>query len=492
MRSRRPDDDSPDLVVLGGGTAGIVGATTAASLGAHVVLVERSQPGGDCLWTGCVPSKALLSAAHTVAQARGATKYGLRLRGDGDDGETAAVNFAAVMSHVRTAIATIAPVDSVESLEAAGVRVLTGTGRFTGPDRLSVAGTTLSFRRALIATGADPALPPVPGLAASQPLTSDSVWSLTELPERLVVLGGGSIGTELGQAFARLGSRVTLVETGRQLLPLEDPAAAELLATALRADGVDLQVGQPVVRVEVDTVVLADGTRIGYDRVLVAVGRTPRTAELGLESAGVQTTTPGMVVVDRGLQTTNPRIWAAGDLTGHPQFTHLAGMHASLAVTNAVLGLHRSTARVLVPRVTFTQPEIAAVGVSSVQAGQQRGLRVVHLPHHHVDRAVAEDDATGYTDLVLDRRGRLVGATIAGPRAGESIGEATLAIQQGLRVSAVAATTHPYPTYNDGLWNAAIHHVRSQLARPLAARAVRALVRIRRGPPPVGSRADDR
>lgn len=233
----------------------------------------------------------------------------------------------------------------------------------------------------------------------------------------------------------------------------------------LQADGVEVRLGQPVTRVDVDAVRLEDQTRIGYAQLLVAVGRTPRTRDLGLDAAGVQTTSRGMVRVDRTLRTTNRRIWAAGDLTGHPQFTHTAGMHGSLAATNAVLGLRRSTDSLVMPRVTFTSPEVAAVGVSPETASRS-GLRAVTVAHREVDRAVAEQDTNGYSTLVLDRRGRIVGSTIVGPRAGESIGEATLAIQNGLRAQAVASTTHPYPTYSDGIWNAAVADVRRQLRQP--------------------------
>lgn len=476
MRSKQLPQ-RPDLVVVGGGTAGIVGAKTAAGLGADVVLVERHEPGGDCLWTGCVPSKTLLSAAHAWTQGRHALA-----RGPKGVGDRLTVDFPAVMDQVRQAIATIAPTDSAPALEAAGVRVITGTATFTGPDRIDVDATPLRFRHALIATGAAPAVPPIPGLDNVDYLTSDTVWSLTELPSALVILGGGSIGCELGQAFARLGSEVTIVESEGRLLTREDPAAAELVLHALQADGVDVRLGQPVSRVESDTLTVQDGTRIRYAQLLVAVGRTPRTRDLGLAAAGVQTTPRQMVHVDRTLRTTNRRIWAAGDLTGHPQFTHTAGMHGSLAATNAVLGLRRSTDSLVIPRVTFTSPEVAAVGVSP-ETAKKKGLRTVTVAHRDVDRAVAEHDTSGYSTLVLDRRARIVGSTIVGPRAGESIGEATLAIQHGLRAQALASTTHPYPTFSDGIWNAAVAEVRRQLRQPVVRtgiRVLRGLQRLRR------------
>ncbi len=469
-----PDRDPYDLLVVGGGTAGIVGAKTAARLGARVLLVERDRTGGDCLWTGCVPSKALLSAAHVVATARGAQRYGVTVG-------AVEVDFPRVMDHVRAAIAHIAPVDSVEALEAASVAVRTGSARFTGPDTVEVDGATLRFRQALVATGAAPAVPPIPGLSDVGYLTSDTVWDLTELPTELVVLGGGSIGCELGQAFARLGSRVTLVEGESRILPREDPRAAAGVHRALDHDGVDLRTGSGVASAESTgqrsgVVVLQDGTRVSFSTLLVAVGRRPRTTDIGLAAAGVELNDRGFVVVDDHLRTTNPRIWAAGDLTGHPQFTHLAGVHASLAVTNAVLGLRRSIDPV-VPRVTFTDPEVAAVGIGTDPT--PRGMQVVQWLHSHVDRAVAEGSTDGFTRIVVDRRGRVRGATVMGPRAGETLGELTLAVARGLTTRDLAGVTHAYPTYNDGPWNAAIADVQAQLERPATRGVLRTLARAR-------------
>ena len=477
MRSRHRQG-RPDLVVIGGGTAGIVGAKTAASLGADVVMIERDVPGGDCLWTGCVPSKALLSAARRHADAR-RTRAEASPTAEPD----APVDFDRVMAGVREAIDTIAPVDSVPALESAGVTVLTGTATFTGPETVEIDGSSLRFRRALLATGSAPLVPPIEGLSDVDHLTSDTVWSLSALPARLVVLGGGSIGCELGQAFARLGSAVTIVEAADRLLTREEPAAARIVRESLQADGVDVLLGRPVTRVRAGSVVLDDGTAVAYDALLVAVGRAPRTADLGLDLAGVELTETGMVSVDHTLRTSNRRVWAAGDLTGHPPFTHTAGMHGSVAATNAVLGLRRSTASLVMPRVTFTSPEVAAVGVAPASA-EARGLRTVTVEHSEVDRAIAEGETRGYSTLVLDRRSRVIGASIVGPRAGESIGEATLAIQNGLRTQAIASTTHPYPTFSDGLWNAAIADTRRQLRQPVIRAGIgvlRALQRRRPG-----------
>jgi len=471
-----PDGVAWDLLVVGGGTAGLVAAKTAAGFGVSVLLVERDRIGGDCLWTGCVPSKALLSAAHAAHGARTATQYGIGV-------EQVTVDFPAVMAHVHQAIAAIEPTDSPAAMRAAGVSAAHGSAQFTSSNAVAVEGVPVTFRQALVATGAAPVMPPIPGLAEADPLTNESVFGLTRLPGRLLVLGGGSIGCELGQAFARLGSHVTIVEAAERLLIREDPDAAELVTRALSGDGVQLRIGVAMTAVRRDgsawVAVLADGSEIGFDTVLVAVGRRPRTSHLGLEAAGVELDERGYVRVDARLRTTNPRIWAAGDLTGHPQFTHTAGVHGTLAASNAVLGLRRRVDVSSIPRVTFTQPEVAAVGVS-LEKARALGLTVRTVEHVEVDRAIAEQQTAGFSRLVLDGKGRVVGATIVGPRAGESLAEAVLAARHGLRARDIAAATHAYPTYSDGLWKAAIAQVQAQLAGGVTGRAVKAMAAVRR------------
>lgn len=298
-----------------------------------------------------------------------------------------------------------------------------------------------------------------------------------------MVLGGGSIGCELGQAFARLGARVTLLEGAPRIMPREDAAAAALVHAALTSDGVRIVTGHEVNEVSSDTgrsgaVTLDDGTRIPYGRLVVTVGRTPRTGDLGLDLAGVQVDQRGFVLVDSRLRTTNPRIWAAGDLTGHPQFTHTAGVHGSLAAGNAVLGLTRRVSLTALPRVTFTHPEVASVGIPT--GSPPAGGRVLEWRNTHVDRAVAEADTDGLTRLAVDGKGRILGATVVGPRAGETLGELTLAVKNGLRTRDLAATIHPYPTYADGPWNAAISDATESLTRGALARGVGALAAVRR------------
>lgn len=460
-----------DLVVLGGGSAGLVAARTAASFGATVLLVERDRTGGDCLWTGCVPSKALLAAAAAAADARAAGRFGVQV-------ERVRVDFAAVMAHVHAAVATIEPVDSPDALRGAGVRVAHGTARFTGEDRLSVDGQAVLFRHAVIATGSTPERQAIAGLddAGNRVMTSDDLWRLTQLPARLAVLGGGPVGCELGQAFARLGARVTLVEAADRLLVGEDPDASRLIADTLCAEGVTVLTGTTATAFTTGPdgvrLNLRNGRRVDADLVVLATGRRPDTGALDLPAAKVRTGARGVVSVDRQLRTSNPRIFAAGDVTAHPRFTHVAGVHGATAATNAVLGLRRS-ADLLVPRVTFTSPEVAAVGAA-------RGHTVRTRPHDEVDRAVVEGATTGFTRLILNRRGALVGATIVGPRAGEALAELTLAVRRGLRARDLAATMHPYPTFGDGAWQAAIDDVGVRLSSWPSAVAVRALVAARR------------
>ncbi|MDO5740206.1 MAG: FAD-dependent oxidoreductase [Ornithinimicrobium sp.] len=470
--------ESWDLLVLGGGSAGIVAAKTAARLGARVVLVEQHRTGGDCLWTGCVPSKALIAAAEAAASARQSGRFGVIV-------QEVKVDFTTVMEHVHTAIGRIAPIDSHEALEEAGVRVRSGHANFVEDGAVDVDGERIAFRQAIVATGASPALPPIPGLSDLDALTSDTVWDLIEAPRRLAVLGGGSIGCELGQAFSRLGSAVTIVEGEDRILPREDTDAAAAVRLVLETEGVRLRVGQDVTAVEPaepggrsGRLRLGDGIAVEFDQLLVAVGRTPTTSELGFDRVGVQVSPRGFVVVDKHLRTTNPRIWAAGDLTGHPQFTHMAGNHGSLAASNAVLGLRRAVDLTAVPRVTYTRPEVAAVGVDTDR--ERDGVRIITQAHAHVDRAVAEQETGGFTKLAVDRRGRILGATIVGPRAGESLGEVVLAVQRGLSTRDLSGVIHAYPTWNDGLWNAALADVREQLDRPSTQRVLGTLAKGRR------------
>lgn len=455
-----------DLLVVGGGTAGIIGATTAAGFGARTLLVEQARTGGDCLWTGCVPSKTLLSAAEHAMTVHALTGQPPR--------------FAAVRQRIFAAIRTIEPVDSPAALEAAGVQVITGTLTFRTPRVAEVDGTTIRFRQALIASGAAPVNPGIPGLAPEATVTSDTIWELDALPARLAIVGGGPVACELGQAFARLGSEVTMIVRSG-VLPKEVPDAAALVRDSLVTDGVRIRENSTVdhaVTTDAGTRLrLAHGADVDADVVLLAIGRSPRTAGLGLERVGVRLDEDGHVITDSRMMTSNPLIWAAGDVTANPRFTHLAGVHASVAASNAVLGLRRRVSGI-VPRVTFTSPEVAAVGLTAADKRLQHRARTVC--HAHVDRAITEDETGGFTRLIVDRRGKILGGTIVGPRAGESLSELTLAVQKGMTTSDIAGTTHPYPTFSDGVWNAAVADVRERLASPVARRAMAGLVWFRR------------
>ena len=465
-----------DLLVVGAGTAGLIGAQTAAALGARVLLVERARFGGDCLWTGCVPSKALLAAANAAAEARAAGRFGISVEG-------IRVDVPGVLAHVRRAIATIEPADSPDAVRRSGASVTTGAVRFTGATTAEIDGRPVTFRQALIATGSAPALPDLPGLGDVDALTTDSLWELPDLPATLTVLGGGTSGCELAQALARLGVQVTVVEAGERLLGSEDPDASAVVTDALVRDGVRVLPDAGAVRVEGGPdggrLVLRNGDAVSFDRLLVATGRHPRTAELGLADAGVAVDERGHVVVDPALRTTNSRIWAAGDVTGHPQLTHLAGVHGSLAAGNAVLGLRRTVDLSAVPRVMYTQPEVAAVSEPTSPVGD--GRRVLTRRLRSADRAIAEQNTDGFSRLVVDGRHRVRGATLVGPRAGEALAELTLAVTRGLSTSDLTGAVHPYPTYADPQWNAAIGDARARLARPAARVVIGALLLARRG-----------
>ncbi|MEU9599862.1 FAD-dependent oxidoreductase [Streptomyces sp. NPDC048109] len=461
-----------DLVVIGGGSAGLTAARTAGRFGARTLLIERDRLGGDCLWTGCVPSKALLHVTAEVQAARRAAAYGLPpVSGPAD--------LAAAMAEVKRAIGAIEPHDSAEALAPYGVDVVYGAASFTGRRTLTAGDREISFRYALIATGSAPALVPVPGLAEAEPLTSDTVWELSRLPQRLVVLGGGPIGCELGQAFARLGSQVTLVEAKDRLVPREETRASQVLRERLEAEGVAVRTGYQAESVG-DGAVHGPGGPLPYDALLAVTGRRANTRDLGLEVAGVELTDTGDVRTDGRLRTTNHRIYAAGDVTGRSAFTHLGGTQGGSAATDALLGVRRPIDYRAVPWVTYTDPEIARVGLTAAEAREEHGdaVRVHTLDNDRVDRAVADGRMEGFTTLVLDPRGKIVGATVVSPRAGETIAHLAAAVRLGWTPSDYARTVHPYPTYADGPWHTALTDVYARLAR--GSGPIGALLKLRR------------
>ncbi|HEV2058075.1 MAG TPA: FAD-dependent oxidoreductase [Solirubrobacteraceae bacterium] len=468
-----------DLVVLGGGTAGLVSSMIAAAAGARVALIERGRTGGDCLWTGCVPSKSLIAAAGLAHHMRHAASVGL-------EPVQPRIDFSRVMEHVARAIATIAPHDSPERLRDAGVEVIEAEARFVAPGRIETAGRTLRWRTAIIATGSHPVLPPLDGLDQAQALTTETVWDLRELPRRLVVLGGGPIGCELAQAFARLGSQVTLVEMADRLLLEEEPEASALIADRLHGEDVDVRTQTRAVAVRDRELLLEGGETLAFDRVLVAAGRAPRTAGIGLDRVGVNVDGRGAIIVDDRLRTSGHGIYAAGDVTGGLAFTHVAGHHARVAASNALFHT-RSTVSGTIPWVTFTDPEVARVGLSEAQARERWGERVkiARFDFARSDRAITSGEAYGFAKLVADSRGRLVGATIASAGGGEAIAELTAWVSQGAKLAVVSRTVHAYPTLAEGPARAADEHLAARYGSPrmrAAARPVLAVLRAVEGP----------
>jgi len=445
--------DRYHLVVLGGGTAGLVAAAGAAGLGARVALVEKHLLGGDCLNYGCVPSKALIRSARVAAEVRDAARFGVRVSGD------VHVDFALIMERMRRLRAELSPNDSASRFRGLGVDVFLGEGTFSGPHTVEVAGKPLHFRKAVIATGGRPQLPAIPGLVEAGFLTNETVFSLTALPPRLAVLGGGPIGCELAQTFARLGSRVTLLHSHEQILPREDADAASRVDQALRRDGVQMILGCTLTgverRPEGKVLRLQDATpaEVVADEVLLAVGRQPNVEGLNLEAVGVRFDDRRGVHVNDRLQTSNSRIYAAGDICSRYQFTHAADALARIVIQNALFLGGAKASALTIPWCTYTEPEIAHVGLSERDAREQGiavGTFVQEL--HGVDRAVLDGQTEGFVK-VLVRKGtdRIVGATVVADHAGDLISEITLAMVHGIGLGKIARTIHPYPTQAEAI-----------------------------------------
>lgn len=480
LDSVRPADWTPpapraryDLVVIGGGTAGLVAAIGAAGLGAHVALVERARLGGDCLNTGCVPSKTLLASAHAAAALARAAEHGLHI------GQPV-VDFPAVMARVRRARATLAPHDAAARASARGVHVFFGEAAFAAPDVVMAGDTRLCFRRAVIATGARPAWPSIGGLDGHGVLTSESVFEITEQPRRLAVLGGGPIGCELAQAFARLGTTVFLFEAAPRLLPREDADASEIVRGALERDQVRVLTGAQAHHAERNggnlrlTVARGSiGDTVDVDTVLVAVGRQPNTEGLRLDTAGIGVDTLGRVRVNDFLRTTNGRVYAAGDVCLPWQFTHAADASARIVVRNALFAGRARVSRLIVPRVTYTDPEVATVGMTLDEAAAA-GLATERfdVPFSELDRAVTDGNTTGFVRILCRKGGdRIIGATAAGARGGEIMGEVVLAMHAGIGLGRLSRYVRAYPTYGGALGRAADAYNRTRLT-PGVARAL--------------------
>ncbi len=432
-----------DLVVIGAGSGGLSVAAGAAQLGLKVVLFEKGEMGGDCLNYGCVPSKALIAAASAAHEAQHAERLGVTAG-------PVSVDFTRVMDHVRGAIAAIAPNDSQARFEGFGVRVVREPARFEDARTVSSDSLRVRARKIVVATGSRAVVPPIEGLADIAYLTNESIFDLTDRPDRLIVLGGGPIGVELGQAFRRLGSEVVLVEAGT-LLGREDPDASEVVVRQLREDGVEFMAGYKAVRVEAGPIVVlqkdGEDIRITGSHLLVAVGRRPSLDGLDLQKAGVETDRNG-IVTDRSLRSSNPRVFAVGDAAGRGQFTHLAGAHAALFVRRAVFGLPVNADDLQVPRVTYADPELASIGLGEAAARERHGddVRIEVFPFKENDRAVAETDTRGFGKLITTRKGKVLGVTLVGRHAGDHIHLWSLMMSAGLKLSQLTGMIAPYPT----------------------------------------------
>ena len=443
-----------NLVVIGGGTAGLVTAAGAAGLGARVALIERYLLGGDCLNVGCVPSKAVIRSSRVVGDIRAASALGVRVTGAVEP------DFGAVMERMHGVRARLSHHDSAERFNGLGVDVFLGDGRFTGPDTVEVNGARLRFKKAVIATGARAHHPEVPGLREAGFLTNETVFELTGRPRRLAVIGAGPIGCELAQAFRRLGSEVTLFHTGGHILNREDADAAGIVQRAFVDEGIHLVLDTRLTRVEraADGKVLHGETprgpvRVAVDEILVGAGRVPSVDGLGLETAGVAYDRRDGVTVNDRLQTTNPRIYAAGDICMSEKFTHAADFAARVVIQNALFMGRKTLSALTIPWCTYTDPEIAHVGLYERDA-EKRGIATdTYLrPFSEVDRAVVDAEENGFVKVHVRKGGdKIVGATIVARHAGEMINELTLAMTAGVGLGRLASVIHPYPTQAEAI-----------------------------------------
>ncbi len=439
-----------DLLVIGGGSAGLSAAAGAAQMGARVVLLEGHRMGGDCLNYGCVPSKALIAAAEHAHAMTAGGPFGVAPVAPG-------IDYAAAMEHVAGAIATIAPHDSIERFEGLGVTVIPAFGRFISEREVEAGGTVIRARRIVIATGSQPLVPKVPGLDGVPYLTNETLFDLRQRPSHLVVIGGGPIGMEMAQAHVRLGSRVTVLE-GARVLGRDDPELAAVVVDRLRAEGVEIVEGAMAASVEGGdgiAVTTGDGRRFAGSHLLMAVGRSPNVERLELDRAGIAHDRRG-ITVDARLRTTNRRVFAIGDVAGGLQFTHVAGYHAGVVLRAALFGLPARAGTAHIPWATYTDPALAQVGLTEAEARDAHGdrLEVLRWPFAENDRAVAEGDTRGLVKVMVVR-GRPVGASIVGARADELIQLWALAIAARLKIGALAGMVAPYPTRGEASKRAA-------------------------------------
>lgn len=458
-----------DIAVIGAGSGGLSVAAAAAQFGQRVVLFERAEMGGDCLNTGCVPSKALLAAAHHAHAMREAARFGIAA-------VEPQVDYAAVMAHVQRAIAAIAPNDSQQRFEVLGVTVIRAAARFTGPAEIEAAGQHFTARRFVIATGSRPAIPPIAGIGDVAFLTNETLFDNQILPEHLLIIGAGPVGLEMAQAHVRLGSRVTVVEAGSPLIRSDAELAPQLLAL-LRREGLSILSRQQIRRVSTKAggivLDLDGGEALSGSHLLVAAGRKPNVEGLGLEAAGISFAPQG-INVDRAFRTTNRKVHAIGDVAGG-HFTHEAGHQAGIVIRHILFNL--SSGPAAIPRVIYTDPELAETGLSEDEARARHGPRVSVLrwPFHDNDRAQAEAAPQGMVKIVAGPRGRILGAAILGPGAGELIQPWCLAVAQGLKASAMMSPVLPYPTRGEAGKRAALTYYAGLASNPLLQRIIRVI-----------------
>ncbi len=435
-----------DLLIIGGGSAGLTAARFARQLELSVALVEKGRIGGDCTWTGCVPSKTLLKASKSAHAVRDAARFGITTT-------QPTIDFKSVMARVGSVRQEIFESESPETLQSEGIDVIQGDAKFTNPGTVSVDGREISARRFLICTGASPAIPLIDGLSDVDYLTYETVWNLEELPPSLAIVGAGPIGCEMAQAFCGLGSSVTLVEGADRIMLQDEPEASETLANRLKQDGVNLLTDAAVQRVEKTgngvRLILNGDAQVEASAVLVCVGRRANIDSLGLLEAQVEHGRGG-IQVNQNLRTSQKNIYAAGDCTGGFQFTHYAGYQGLMAVRNAFLPMNKKAVMEKVPWATFTDPEVAHVGLTEAQAREKYGDKACAAtwPMDQVDRWITEGDSPGFLKVVHLQGGKLLGATIVAPRAGEMLHEWSLALDQGLKLSHMAESLHIYPTYS--------------------------------------------
>ncbi len=455
-----------NLVVIGAGPAGLVTAIGAAGLGAKVALVERGLMGGDCLNVGCVPSKGLISAARVAATARKAGDFGVEI----PDGWC--VNFGSVMERMRRLRADMARHDSASRFQEMGIDVFIGNGKFVGDGCVEVAGTSLRYKRAVICTGGRAAELPIPGMKDVDYLTNESIFSLTELPKHLIVIGGGPIGTEMAQSFARFGAQVTQIEKSANILPREDKDAAMIVQSTMEKDGVHFVLNATTVRVEQRgerkvVVVEQDGQQrdIVGDQLLIGIGRTPNIENLGLDRVGVKSHNRKGIEVSDALQTTNPCIYAGGDVCSQYKFTHAADFMARIVIQNTLFKGRGKASALTIPWTTYTSPELAHVGLSPGEAQKQGvGIDTYTQQLSEVDRAILEGEDDGFVRVHVKKgTDTIVGATIVATNAGDMISEITLAMTHGLGLKKIASTIHPYPTQGEAIRKVGDHYNRTRL-----------------------------